>query len=132
MRTGVGGSPRIFGPLPRMDPMSDPWPYSAPDPRPDPAPYQPPYQPPYQSPYQPPTYTPQPWAVPPSPGARYDWLARTALHRWWRPILGTAAIVAVYLGVTFIVSIAALVAGTVAGVRTVAGGSRFFRDPLMD
>ncbi|MEV8371542.1 CPBP family glutamic-type intramembrane protease [Kribbella sp. NPDC056861] len=95
---------------------------------PGPAPYagapqyggQPQYGPPVGQPYPgPPPYAPSPYgvhphhyaakqprAVPPPPGTPYHRLARTRVHKWWRPIVGTlvlafgaiAATIAVVIG----------------------------------
>ncbi|MCC5579888.1 CPBP family intramembrane metalloprotease, partial [Microtetraspora sp. AC03309] len=74
---------------------------------------------------------PAPWAIGPSPGTRYDRLARTALHRWWRPIVGTLAIVAGYLVVSVVAGIAAWLVSILAGVPMVLQGTQIFADPLL-
>ncbi|MBO3750866.1 CPBP family intramembrane metalloprotease [Streptosporangiaceae bacterium NEAU-GS5] len=90
---------------------------------------------PYPAPQPVTSATRPPWAVSPPSGARYDRLAHTALHRWWRPIVGTAAIIAVFLAVSFGFGVVALVFSAVTGVPTAsstARGNAFFRDPLLD
>ncbi|MEU4423613.1 CPBP family glutamic-type intramembrane protease [Actinoplanes sp. NPDC024001] len=53
--------------------------------------------------------------IPPPPSMPYHRLARTAAHRWWRPVLGTLFIavagVALTMGVFLVVALAALIAG---------------------
>ncbi|KAB2364303.1 CPBP family intramembrane glutamic endopeptidase [Actinomadura montaniterrae] len=63
----------------------------------------PPYGAPYAAPYGP--YAPQaftgygpprpkgPWTAGPPPGTPFHRMARTPLHRWWRPLAGSAAII---------------------------------------
>ena len=59
-------------------------------------------------------------------------LARTASHRWWRPILGTAAIIAVFLVLSIFVGLVAFVVSLVTGVPMVRTGTRLFADPVLD
>jgi membrane protease YdiL (CAAX protease family) len=91
--------------------MTSPWPYPAPGPAP--------------------VIRPS-WAVPPPPGSRYDHLAHTPAHRWWRPVVGTALIVVVFIGVSFVLSVVALVVAAVSDIPTAVSGGRFFRDPVLD
>ncbi|MEU6413714.1 type II CAAX endopeptidase family protein [Microbispora sp. NPDC046933] len=119
------------------------WPAGPPQPLPQPLPPPPPpphpaaqpqwsYPGPYPGPYQ---WGPPPrarWDVPPPPGTRYDRLARTPLHRWWRPILGTAAIIAVFLALSIAVGLVAFVVSLVTGVPMVRTGTRLFADPVLD
>ncbi|GGO17439.1 CPBP family intramembrane glutamic endopeptidase [Microbispora bryophytorum] len=113
------------------------WPAGPPQP-PPPAAAQPqwsssgPYGGPYAGPYP---WGPPPrarWVVPPPTGTRYDRLARTASHRWWRPILGTAAIIAVFLVLSIFVGLVAFVISLVTGVPMVRTGTRLFADPVLD
>ncbi|MFF3665280.1 CPBP family intramembrane glutamic endopeptidase [Microtetraspora malaysiensis] len=83
---------------------------------------------PYQ--WQPPP-APQPWTAPPPTGTRYDRLARTALHRWWRPVVGTLAIVAGYLVVSLAFGLVAVLVSLLSGVPMVMSGTQIFADPLM-
>ncbi|MEZ0073555.1 type II CAAX prenyl endopeptidase Rce1 family protein [Planotetraspora sp. GP83] len=73
-----------------------------------------------------------PWAVPPPPGARYDRLARTAVHRWWRPIVGSLAIVAGFVVVSLAVVLAASLLSVIVRLSLARDGTRFFTDPLLD
>ncbi|MEW9529241.1 lysostaphin resistance A-like protein [Microbispora sp. NPDC049125] len=93
----------------------------------------PPYQwgaqapPPYQ--WQAP---PAPWTAPPPPQTRYDRLARTALHRWWRPIVGTLGIVIAFLVMSLGVGLLAGLVSVIAGIPMAVDGSRLFIDPVVD
>lgn len=53
--------------------------------------------------------------IPPPPSTAYHRLARTAAHRWWRPVVGTLFIavtaVVLTLGIVLVYSVAGLVAG---------------------
>ncbi|MCT9932590.1 CPBP family glutamic-type intramembrane protease [Planotetraspora sp. A-T 1434] len=73
-----------------------------------------------------------PWAVPPPPGTRYDRLARTAAHRWWRPIVGSLAIVAGFIVVSLAMVLAASVLSVIVHLSLARDGTRFFTDPLLD
>ncbi|MGH8907253.1 MAG: lysostaphin resistance A-like protein [Egibacteraceae bacterium] len=42
--------------------------------------------------------------APAPPGLRFDQLARTSLHRWWRPLVGTLALVCAYWIFQFILA----------------------------
>ncbi|MDL4819789.1 CPBP family intramembrane glutamic endopeptidase [Actinomadura opuntiae] len=95
-------------------------------------PYQgaPPYQGQYAAPDQPPygPYAPQgfagygppppkgPWTVGPPPGTPFHRMARTPLHRWWRPLAGSVAIVLAGMAL----AVGMMIAGMV--VRVVATG----------
>lgn len=81
------------------------------DPQQGPAPYGPYSQAPYgQGPYGQAPYGQGPyaaygahpvrssWTVPPPPGSRYHQLARTEVHRWWRPLVGSLAILGMGMG----------------------------------
>lgn len=72
------------------------------------------------------------WDVPPPPGTRYDRLARTAVHRWWRPVAGTLAIVATFLVISIGIGLVAFLVSLVTGVRMVQSGGRLFADPVLD
>ncbi|WP_157430499.1 CPBP family intramembrane glutamic endopeptidase [Actinomadura macra] len=61
-------------------------------------------QPTYPQPYGLPGY-PHPiqqekraWTVPPPPGVPFHRMARTAVHRWWRPLVGSLSIIALGFG----------------------------------
>lgn len=83
-------------------------------------------------PYQWPQLARRQWAVPPPPAVSYDRLARTPLHRWWRPILGTAAAVGCFMILSFGMVVAAWMVSILAGVPLVLSGDRIFGDPLLD
>ncbi|MFI6512234.1 lysostaphin resistance A-like protein [Streptosporangium sp. NPDC050855] len=65
-------------------------------------------------------------------GTRYDRLARTPLHAWWRPVLGTLAGL---LGVMLVI-LAVVLGGTLIAAFTGAGisgsGERMFEDPVLE
>ncbi|WP_055480686.1 CPBP family intramembrane glutamic endopeptidase [Sphaerimonospora mesophila] len=83
-------------------------------------------------PYQWPPPARMPWAMPPPPAVRYDQLARTPLHRWWRPILGTLAGVGGFLVISFGIVMAAWTVAALARLPLVMSGDRMFVDPLLD
>ncbi|WP_204013596.1 CPBP family intramembrane glutamic endopeptidase [Sphaerimonospora thailandensis] len=70
--------------------------------------------------------------MPPPAAVRYDQLARTPLHRWWRPILGTLAAVGGFLIVSLGLVMAAWTVATLARLPLVMSGDRMFVDPLLD
>lgn len=70
--------------------------------------------------------------MPPPPAVRYDQLGRTALHRWWRPILGTLAAVGGFLIISFGVVMVAWTVATLTRLPLVMSGDRMFGDPLLD
>ncbi|MBT2208532.1 CPBP family intramembrane glutamic endopeptidase [Actinomadura sp. NEAU-AAG7] len=57
-----------------------------------------------------------PWAVDPPPGTPFHRMARTAAHRWWRPLAGTLGI----LGLGFGLAIGLMIIGMI--VRLAATG----------
>lgn len=59
---------------------------------------------------------------PPPPGTLYHRLARTDRHRWWRPIVGTVAVVAAYIFVATLAGCAMIAVTEAAGVRTDENG----------
>ncbi|ADG89701.1 CAAX amino protease [Thermobispora bispora] len=73
-----------------------------------------------------------PWTVPPPPGTTYDQLARTAVHRWWRPIVGTLFIVVCFLAGTVLLATLAMAISLLAGVPMVFDDGRVFADPLFN
>ncbi|RCG18663.1 CPBP family intramembrane metalloprotease [Sphaerisporangium album] len=72
------------------------------------------------------------WTVPPPPGARYDHLARTPVHRWWRPLAGTAVIAVAFVGVSLVVLLAGVIVAGLAGVPVVMEVGRLFADPVFE
>ncbi|GLX98981.1 CPBP family intramembrane glutamic endopeptidase [Herbidospora sp. NBRC 101105] len=73
------------------------------------------------------------WIVPPPPGSRYDQLARTPVHRWWRPPLGTVLIVVVYVALTAALGLVAVLVAVVARQPTATTPGRvLFEDPVLD
>ncbi|WP_328854965.1 CPBP family intramembrane metalloprotease [Microbispora hainanensis] len=107
------------------------WPAGPPQPPPSvvgPPPVAGPYPGPY--PWGPPPRAR--WDVPPPPGTPYDRLARTPLHRWWRPIAGTVAIIAAFLALSIVVGLVAFVVSLVTGVPMARTGTRLFADPVLD
>lgn len=73
-----------------------------------------------------------PWLVPAPAGSRYDRLARTRLHAWWRPLLGTAVGLAglMLAGLAVILGGAAL--GVLVGVGIGGSDGQIFTDPVFD
>lgn len=65
-------------------------------------------------------------------GAPYDRLARTPLYRWWRPIVGTVAIVVGFLVMSLALALAASLFSALAGAPMEMEGTRIFRDPVLD
>ncbi|MCW2915571.1 MAG: family intrarane metalloprotease [Actinomycetia bacterium] len=96
----------------------------------------PPYGPP-QQPYGPPGYwqppQKQPWVVAAPPGTPYHRLARTALHRWWRPLVGTLFLFAVGFVVIIAVMIVAMIVYAVSTGHAPDGtGDSFFHNATGD
>lgn len=83
----------------------------------------------YYHPYAPPP--PQPWTRRPEPGTRYDQLARTTAHRWWRPLLGTLLIVAGYLLVSVIVLFGGFFVSLLLGTPLLRSDGVTFTQPLL-
>ncbi|POM24865.1 CAAX amino terminal protease self- immunity [Actinomadura rubteroloni] len=75
------------------------------------------------------------WSVAPEAGVPYHRMARTAAHRWWRPIAGTFAGAAAYLLLAVALMIAFLIGYAVVtgGAPDVSGDdTEFFGDPTTD
>ncbi|WP_169948756.1 CPBP family intramembrane glutamic endopeptidase [Microbispora sp. H11081] len=72
------------------------------------------------------------WDAPPPSGTRYDRLARTRWHRWWRPIAGTLAIIVGFLALSIAAGLVAFLVSLVTGVPMVRSGTRLFADPVVD
>ncbi|MFC9972548.1 type II CAAX prenyl endopeptidase Rce1 family protein [Spirillospora sp. NPDC127200] len=73
--------------------------------------YGPPPQgyPPYGYPAYGPPQVKRPWSVPPEPGRPFHQLARTAAHSWWRPLVGTLAVLATGLGLVMVLMIIGMI-----------------------
>ncbi|MEU8267362.1 CPBP family intramembrane glutamic endopeptidase [Sphaerisporangium sp. NPDC049002] len=70
--------------------------------------------------------------MPSPPGTRYDHLARTSLHRWWRPIVGTALIASGFVGIgLFVIFIGVVVAG-LADIPVILQDDRLFGNPVFE
>ncbi|MDF5755479.1 type II CAAX endopeptidase family protein [Spongiactinospora sp. TRM90649] len=67
----------------------------------------------------------------PEPGLTYDHLARTPLHRWWRPVLGSVLVAAGYLLVTFVVLFGGMVVGGLLGFNMTPRVDTLFADPMV-
>ncbi|MFB4312689.1 lysostaphin resistance A-like protein [Actinomadura sp. 21ATH] len=129
-------------PQPQQYPQAQPQPYSyqygqpygaqQPYGQPQPEPYgAAPFVPGYG--YTPPAK--RPWTVPPRPGAKYHHMARTDVHRWWRPLVGSLVIVAAGMALVMAAGIVAMVvAALVAGeFPTEAGeGGTILGDQVAD
>ncbi|TLP53569.1 CPBP family intramembrane glutamic endopeptidase [Microbispora triticiradicis] len=72
------------------------------------------------------------WDVPPPPGTPYDQMARTVLNRWWRPIVGTLAIVATFVVISIGAGLVAYLVSLVTRVPMTGSGPRLFADPMLD
>lgn len=79
-----------------------------------------------------PAPSPAPWLAGPPPGSRYDRLAATALHRWWRPVAGTLLAIVAFVAATFGVFLVLGVVAALLGVPLLTTGERFFGDPLLE
>ncbi|MGC5014328.1 lysostaphin resistance A-like protein [Streptosporangium sp. DT93] len=73
-----------------------------------------------------------PWAVAAPSGTRYDRLARTRLHAWWRPVLGTLAGLAGIMLVVVAVVLAGATVGALAGAEVGLSNDRLFGDPVLE
>ncbi|GLZ09852.1 hypothetical protein Acsp04_00880 [Actinomadura sp. NBRC 104425] len=131
-------------PPPYTGPYTGPQPYGAP-PQPygthtQPQPYGWPYQQPYGYPgYGHPGYGPpsvkQPWMVPVPGGVPYHRVARNAVHRWWRPLAGTLALLVGTVCAMFGLTIAwtvGYVLATGEAPEPLPSGTSFFGDPTAD
>ena len=72
----------------------------------------------------------RPWTAGPPPGTRYDHLARTPLHRWWRTVFGTLAVAFGYLATSVIVFLVAGTIAVLAGVQLLRADLSF-TDPTL-
>ncbi|GAA1535471.1 hypothetical protein GCM10009678_17430 [Actinomadura kijaniata] len=74
---------------------------------------QPPYGPqpgmPGPHPYHGPPAARGPWVVPVRPGVPFHQMARTDAHRWWRPLVGTVAV----LGAAFLATAVLMILGII-------------------
>ncbi|MFI0422520.1 type II CAAX prenyl endopeptidase Rce1 family protein [Spongiactinospora sp. 9N601] len=61
----------------------------------------------------------------------YDQMARTPMHRWWRPVLGTVVVAAGYLLVSLIVLLGGMLFAVMAGVEISMTGAIPFADPVL-
>lgn len=87
-------------------------------------PGEPPYHPAYGTGVQ------QPWTVPPPAGLPYHRLARTPLHRWWRPVLGTLLVGGGFVAAGLVVFVIAAIIARFAGIPILLTGGSLFGDPL--
>ncbi|MBC6461744.1 CPBP family intramembrane glutamic endopeptidase [Actinomadura sp. HBU206391] len=72
----------------------------------------------------------RPWVVRAAPGTPFHRLARTPVHRWWRPLVGTLFAAALGLVVMLAVTMGALSVATLLGDDPLAGtGDQIFSDP---
>ena len=72
----------------------------------------------------------RPWIVRAAPGTPFHRLARTPVHRWWRPLAGTLFAVALGLVVLLSVSTGAMTIAIIAGENLVdMGADQIFEDP---
>ncbi|MCP2257304.1 Membrane protease YdiL, CAAX protease family [Streptoalloteichus tenebrarius] len=68
----------------------------------------------------------------PAPGAGYDQMARTSLHRWWRPLVGTLLIAVGWITAMVVVIVLASVVAALAGVPVLFEAGHWFGDPIWD
>lgn len=55
------------------------------------------------------------------------------MHRWWRPLLGTLLIVAVYVALSAVLGLVGMMVAVVAGLQTAPSAGRvLFADPVLD
>ncbi|WP_019634720.1 type II CAAX prenyl endopeptidase Rce1 family protein [Actinomadura atramentaria] len=76
-----------------------------------------------------------PWLVAPEPGTPFHRMARTAAHRWWRPLVATLAGAGVYLVVGFVVLFVFMLGWAIvtnADPETISDGDDLFGDPTAD
>ncbi|MEV7967520.1 CPBP family glutamic-type intramembrane protease [Sphaerisporangium sp. NPDC088356] len=121
-------------PQPEPGPSGFGHPSQAHQPPPSPGFGQPPAARPYYpgaQPWQAPP-APRPWLVPPPPGTRYDHLARTPLHRWWRPIVGTVIIAAAFVGIGLLVIFAGVIVAGFLGIPVIMRGDRLFGNQVFE
>lgn len=87
-----------------------------------------------RQPPRPPVPVRKPWTVPAAPGTPFHRLARTPLHRWWRPLVGTLFILAVGLVVLLGVMLGAMIAVVLTGENLVANleNDRIFQNSTAD
>jgi membrane protease YdiL (CAAX protease family) len=136
-------------PQPQAYGQTQPQAYGQTQPQPYPQPYGEPYgqathpqgyayPAPYGNGYPPfPGYGPrvkQPWLVAPRPGARYHQVARTAVHRWWRPVVGTLLVLAYTIAAMIVLLIGALIINTMinGGTYEAGDGDSFFNNDTAD
>jgi membrane protease YdiL (CAAX protease family) len=84
----------------------------------------------YAAPPPPPQQQRQ-WIVRAAPGTRYDRLASTPAHRWWRPALGTLLVAGGYLLVSVVVLFGGFLIALMAGVPLLESDGETFADPLL-
>ncbi|MEU8378232.1 CPBP family intramembrane glutamic endopeptidase [Streptosporangium sp. NPDC048865] len=82
--------------------------------------------------YFPPPPRRDPWLVPAPPGSRYDRLARTRLHAWWRPVAGTLAGLAGLMLAGLAVILGGATVGVIVGAEIGGSGGQIFADPVVD
>ncbi|MEV0754062.1 type II CAAX endopeptidase family protein [Streptosporangium sp. NPDC050280] len=73
-----------------------------------------------------------PWMVPAPPGSRYDLLARTRLHAWWRPVLGTVAGLAGLMLAGLAVILGGATLSVIVGAEMGGSEEQIFTDPVLD
>jgi membrane protease YdiL (CAAX protease family) len=74
------------------------------------------------------------WTVPAGPGTPFHRLARTSLHSWWRPLVGTLFAVAIGLVAIVGVMLTGMLAATVMGDNPLANAKhdKIFSNPTVD
>ncbi|TYB46690.1 CPBP family intramembrane glutamic endopeptidase [Actinomadura chibensis] len=91
------------------------------------------YPPPYGAGYAPPTPFRTSWTEDAPSGTPFHRLARTPLHRWWRPLAGSLAIVAGGMALALVVMIVGMIVRTVAeGGVPETGADSVFGDDTAD
>ncbi|MER6810431.1 lysostaphin resistance A-like protein [Spirillospora sp. NPDC000708] len=105
-----------------------------------------PYPPAYGAPYGPyaaqgftgygPPRPKGPWTAAPPPGTPFHRMARTPLHRWWRPLVGSAVIIvagmALAIGMMIIGIVVRVIATGDAPDATGSGADTIFGNPTAD
>ncbi len=70
--------------------------------------------------------------VPAPPGTTYDRLARTPLHRWWRPLVGTLLVAVGFVAVGAVVLLIGAIVARIAGIPPAGDGDSITGNPLFD
>lgn len=124
--------PQSYGPPPQGAPYG-PQPYGAPPQSYGPPPYGAPGHPAAYGAWGYPAAPPRPpRTVPAGPGTPFHRLARTPLHRWWRPLVGSLFVIAAGFVVVMVVTLGAAITAALAGGRMRTTGDSIFGNSTAD